>query len=187
MIYSDESIIRLGAETALNVWRPLGERNNPLYTQTVGRRVTSQKVQIWGFISTMGVGIKKVEGNMDRFKYLSILQELVAPIIEPGAIFLHDRSPIHTAKLIKEYLTTQPIPTIDFPVRSPDLNPIENIWALLKRHVSSMNIKGTDELWVVIQDWWKQMGENQTHIPLVESMPRRIRNCLHTGGDWTKY
>ena len=44
----------------------------------------------------------------------------------------HDGAPCHTAKVVKGFLDNKNIPTIKWPGNSPDLNPIENVWAYMK-------------------------------------------------------
>ena len=41
----------------------------------------------------------------------------------------------HTAIIIREALADVGIKVIDWPAKSPDLNPIENLWALMKREI----------------------------------------------------
>lgn len=61
---------------------------------------------------------------------------LVLPeFIRPGDIFMQDNSPLHQAHLIQDLLGELHIEVIDWPPYSPDLNPIENLWALMKAKI----------------------------------------------------
>lgn len=51
-------------------------------------------------------------------------------ILRPGDIFMQDNAPVHTARLVRDALEQIDINVIDWPPYSPDLNPIENLWAL---------------------------------------------------------
>lgn len=44
--------------------------------------------------------------------------------------FMHDNSPIHT---VREYLESKHVPMLSHPACSPDLNLIEDIWALMEK------------------------------------------------------
>ncbi len=48
-------------------------------------------------------------------------------------IFQQDLAPAHTAKSTKSWLNDHGVGVLDWPANSPDLNPIENIWGIVKR------------------------------------------------------
>jgi transposase len=48
---------------------------------------------------------------------------------------MHDNWAVHNATVVREFLEGQAFETIEWPAHSPDLNPIENIWGLLKDRV----------------------------------------------------
>jgi transposase len=104
-------------------------------------------------------------------------------------IFQQDNDPTHTAKLVKEYLQDQSYKVMEWPPQSPDLNPIENMWALLKRRLTEYETatKSMNELYErVTEAWYDQMKPEECQ-KVIESMPRRIRACIRAKGKWTKY
>lgn len=72
-------------------------------------------------------------------KYLEILDQIGFPSIEAqfgsiqNIVFMHDNSRIHTATIIRDYLQERHIQVLNHPPKSPDLNLIENIWAMMER------------------------------------------------------
>ena len=71
--------------------------------------------------------------------------------------------------------------------QSPDLNPIEHLWAHLKRKLAEHEEAPTSiqELWERVQKKWDdiEVGECQK---LIESMPRRVEAVLKAKGGHTK-
>jgi transposase len=56
-------------------------------------------------------------------------------------IFIYNNAPIHIAHIIREWLEEERIDVIEWPPYSPDLNSIENLWALLKAEIYRLYLK----------------------------------------------
>ena len=108
------------------------------------------------------------------------------PIDERNIVFQYDRDPQYMAKSVQEWLKLQLYQVLDWSVQSPDLNPIENLWAILKQQLRNeyeFPPRNFDELWEKIED----AIPLRVRKNLVESMPRRITAVLSAKGLWTKY
>ncbi len=64
---------------------------------------------------------------------------------------------------------------------SPDLNPIEHMWGILKRKVEKHHVSNIQQLRDAIMEEWKRIPATNC-AALVNSMPRRIKAVLDNNG-----
>ena len=132
-------------------------------------------------MSAAGVGeLYFFEGNMNSNLYCEILQQSMIPSLQKlcsRAVFQHDNDPKHTSKTTIALLMRLRVKAMDCPSMSPDLNPIEHLWGILKRKV---------EVCKVVMEEWKSIPV-ATWKALVKSMPRRVKAVLDNNGGHSKY
>ncbi len=75
---------------------------------------------------------------------------------------------------------------MDWPSISPDLNPIEYLWGILKRKVEERKVSNIHQLHDVVMEEWKRTPV-ATCEALVNSMPKRVKAVLENNGGHTKY
>ncbi len=153
----------------------------------------------WGVISFWGVGpLVPVTNSMDSDEYVEVLAKHYVPWMQglmakrtshgPPVKFQQDNCSIHKSGYSKWWMATHNFNVLDWPSRSPDFNPIENLWDILDKRVRKREVhpKNLKELEAAVLEEWQNIPLNILH-KLYDSMPRRINGCLKTKGYHTKY
>ncbi len=140
ILFSDESTFCISfGNQGRRVWRKGGEAHSPSCLKSSVK--FPQSVMIWGAMSSAGVGplcfLKPV--------YQEILEHFMLPsddqlFKDADFIFQQDLAPVHTAKSTKR-LNDHGVGELDWPANSPDLNPIENLWGIVKKKMRNKRPK----------------------------------------------
>uniref|UniRef100_A0A3Q2Q7R2 Uncharacterized protein n=1 Tax=Fundulus heteroclitus TaxID=8078 RepID=A0A3Q2Q7R2_FUNHE len=178
ILWTDESkIVLFGSKGHRQyVRRPANTEFKPQYSlKTIKHGGAS--IMIWGCFSYYGVGpIHRIQGIIDQFQYIRILEEVMLPYAEEEMplrwTFQQDNDPKHTSKR--------------WPAQSPDLNPIENLWADIKSAVHEAKPRNAEELWNTVQLSWAAIPVERCQ-KLVDSMHHRCEAVIRNRGFATKY
>ena len=79
-------------------------------------------------------------------------------------------------------LKSKKIQILDWPGNSPDLNPIEKLWTVLKDKVSEKQPASAKELVDAIKTVWVHEFSAEYCRSLVESMPKRLETIIKAKG-----
>ncbi|GFX16552.1 transposable element Tcb2 transposase [Trichonephila clavipes] len=103
-------------------------------------------------------------------------------------LFMDDNAPCHRTVAAEQLLESEDIEHMDWPARSPDLNPIEHVWDFLNRRLAARTLPPVTirELRLALQDEWAAMTQ-QLIDTLILSMGRRCETCLAVRGDHIPY
>lgn len=201
VLFTDECRSCLyGADGRRRVFRRRGER----YAQScIEERVPfgGGSCMVWGGISIAGrtelvfIDMVPQDGGsrgLTSHRYITdILETHVVPysgFIGENFILMHDNARPHVAIRVHQYLTEVAIRTMDWPARSPDLNPIEHMWDKLKRAVYARNPVPTTvpELREAITQEWENIPQDFIKN-LINSMPNRLEAVIRARGGNTPY
>jgi transposase len=194
VFFADEKIF-WGEGFCGQVWvrRPKGEALNPEYC--VDQNPHPEKVNVWGCFCGKGIGYCYIfNENMDGSMLKGILG---THLVESAELhydvehaeqwwFLQDNDPKHKSALVRTWLFNHGIQCIDFPPYSPDLNPIENLWANMARRVEMRPAATVEELQDVVAEEWAATPQDYL-ATLAQSMPARCQAVIDANGDHTKY
>jgi hypothetical protein len=107
---------------------------------------------------------------------------------ENDYVFQQDNCPVHTANIVSEWFTDNDISLLNWPSRSPDLNPMENVWAELVKTIKRQNVRpqNAQQLLEILTNAWETITQNYC-LGLCNSMTRRLTAVITKNGAMTKY
>jgi transposase len=191
-LFSDECSFELSnCSTVSRAWvlRKAGEKyvrccvlNAPVKSR--------QKVHIWGCISSVGVGTFRVlTQTVNRHVCIQTYSRNLLPLYDSlplswtgRVVFQQDNARPHVAADTMRFLARKRITTTQWPAYSPDINPIENVWALMKNFVRRCEPQNVTELIAAIQSAWKAIVTAELCNRLYSSMRGRLLAVIRKAG-----
>jgi hypothetical protein len=192
VIWSDETMVEcIPTKGKVTCWVRKGTKREDL--PSIGRiQGGGFKVMFWGCFSKMGMGpLVAITGSMGAESYLKLLKDHFYPAYEDGIedlVFMQDNAPCHKARQVMQFFEDKGIDTLPWPPQSPDMNPIENLWALMKRKLKDYKTlpANRDELIARFTDIWYNLPE-QTVDSLADSAFKRLEAVRRAKGGPSKY
>lgn len=191
IIFSDESKFNLfGSDGKPFTWRePADKLKNSNVIKTL--KYGGGSIMVWGCFSYHGVGkLVLIDGIMTGERYVDILsRSLKQSAIQMGLndfFFQQDNDPKHTSRIAKDYFEHENIKLLRWPAQSPDLNPIENLWGIIKRKICGIRFKNKNECFEYVNAEWEKI-EVSLCQKLSESFRKRTLEVLKNRGGYINY
>lgn len=193
VMFSDETRICLVSDNRrIRVWRQPG-RNSRLNTATSVVPYAGGSAMFWaGIMQNFRTPLVHIPENLNSRSYIeNILQNFVLPqrqAFGDAFIFMDDNARPHRSRMVNDYLEENNITRMDWPPNSPDQNPIEHAWDMLKRAIQRRvhQPRTVNELvQAAIQEWDRIPAENFNN--LIRSVPSRLDSCIRARGGNTEY
>lgn len=128
--------------------------------------------------SDNGTGCVKINGAV----YGKLIAPALAEMKKRKLTFQQDNAPGHQKITNAGFFREKRIDTLEgWPANSPDLSPIETLWAILARRVCERAPFGEDELWGFVQEEFLAASED-TIQGLLTSFELRLRLCVKNDG-----
>lgn len=192
VLWTDESKFNMFKSDGMQkVWRKPGQ-SYKLSCLRGTVKFGGGNIMLWGSMAWNGTGkLAFIDDKMDAQLYVDILKKnLLASTrkLRLGRQFImqQDNDPKHTSKKAKEYFTQNNIEVLEWPAQSPDLNPIEHLWAVLDRKAGPRSLRKKEDLKELIESSWNEIEPAVTK-KLVESMPNRLLEVMKAKGGPTRY
>ena len=86
------------------------------------------------------------EGTLNKYIFAEYIKTFLKPSLAPDDILLLDNSSVHRSKLVLDTLDEYGIKYLFLPPYSPDFNPIELLWSLMKSVLRKLKARTHDKL-----------------------------------------
>jgi hypothetical protein len=178
VIFSDEKLFHL---------------DGPDYSTLEKRKFGDRSLMVWAAIGYEGKSpVCFVPHKFNSAGYLDVVDKVLVncgdDIAGSGYIFQQDNARFHTSKKSMAFFASRVIPLLDHPAVSPDLNPMEDVWAHLFRGVYAGKRKYStvQDLRDSINAEWLKL-ELSTIKKMIDSMPQRLKQVIKYDGALTDY
>lgn len=182
VLFTDESSFQLNANT-FRVFQFKGQTR-----PTKPKLNPNSKVMVWAGIGYEGkTSLHFVKGSLKSEGYVNILKSKRKEMLElfrSRAIwyFQQDGAPCHRPKRVKNYIkrwvTGKILP---HPAQSPDLNPIELIWAQMKRKVEEARPQTLQALRAAIISSWESISVENIR-KCINNLQKKMKEIIKNNG-----
>ncbi|GFX72991.1 transposable element Tcb2 transposase [Trichonephila clavipes] len=194
VLFSDESRFSLLSDCRRQlIWRESGTAYRPENIQEKDRYPTCS-IMVWAVIMINGRTRLHVvaNGTMTGQRYINEVQlyhvRLFRGAVGDKFVFMDDNATCHRTLAVQDCLDSEGIQRLVWPARSPDLNPIENVWDALGRQFAGRNYPPTNKntlIRALTEEWYKLPQQLLDNV--VQSMVRRVECCITLHGGHIPY
>lgn len=126
----------------------------------VGERISDNAPRNRGTVTSMIGGLTlrggleammTIEGGTDGDVFVAFLDEILGPVLRAGDLVVMDNAGAHKDPRVRSTLEKYGAKPVYLPPYSPDLNPIEHAWFVLKEHLRSQKARDIEALTSAIQ------------------------------------
>jgi transposase len=139
LVYMDES----GIEESLMREYARAERGKQVISEVKGKKTQRTSViAAWLPKAKEMIAPYAFNGYTDAVRFNGWLQQCLLPCLREGQVVIMDNAAFHKSKKTREIIESAGCRLLYQPSYSPDLNPIEQQWAILKRKYRTLKQSG---------------------------------------------
>lgn len=185
IIFTDESTVRVDEKNG-GIWR---ERGFHPQEEFYVKNAHPPSVMVWGGIGPLGfkTPLLKFSGRINSAKYCDMLIrnkifEIIKMQFGDEWTWQQDNAPSHSSKYTTQILSKIIPEKLDWPAKSPDLSPIEQVWDLMKSKLKGRIFINSDSLFDALTVAWSSINEEIIHN-YYSSFLARCQTCLNNSGN----
>lgn len=188
VIFSDEKYFTLHGVDSFYCWNKNGQKS-----QRIKRVIRSSGFMVWAMLLPNGLlSYQIIRTKLNSSKYIEIIEKALLTIklnYKESLILQQDNAPVHVSALSKRFFADNGIITLKWPAHSPDINIIENVWAILSQDVyNGPIIKNLRELETRLFEAVKNFNTSKKESAnnLYKSITSRLVTIITKRGDFIR-
>ncbi|KAL4491927.1 hypothetical protein ABPG72_008348 [Tetrahymena utriculariae] len=182
-IFTDETILIFQNNKKSQMWQEKGKNQS----STIAIERWPKQCMVWGAIHYSGaLQLQIVEGHINQNKYFDILKDFFEQNEQDFKYFQQDNAPSHNGKKVYDYLRNKHITLFEWASQSPDANPIEHVWNVLKQKLNKIihEIDNFDKFKEkAIQIFMNDKDIIKTIKKSIENIPKVLQQIISNKGD----
>lgn len=145
------------------------QRGRPVYGSVPHRR--GKNLTVVGAVSATGglVAWRAMDGAMTGARFLAFVTEALIPALAPGDVVVMDNLSAHKTKAVRAALAAADIGVLYLPRYSPEYNPIELCWSVVKARLRGLAARTSEALRAGIAEALAAVR--------IEQVERWVRHC----------
>ena len=149
--------------------RARSRRGRPVYGAVPLNR--GKNLTVVGAVRADGglVAWRSMDGAMTGARFLAFVVEALLPVLREGDVLVMDNLSAHKTRAVRAALAEAGVGVLYLPRYSPEFNPIELCWAVVKARLRSVGARTRDALRAAAEGALAAVG--------VEQVRRWIRHC----------
>lgn len=143
MVFIDETSAYVGQSRPYG-WAPSSERVHD--TSPKGKKVRVSLIAACSLSGVMAEQALIITDTVNKNAFLAFLETTLLPTLAKGSVLVMDNWTVHHGDDVRELVDAAGCELLYLPTYSPDLNPIENLFAKVKAFVKRLRPDSTDKL-----------------------------------------